>query len=156
MIEINITGFMVGTLIKSEVFMFKNFRDKRHKRKKELLQAYKKGYDKAETLKNEFIKSLKTKHNQVVKNKDNKLLELEKKVQRIEDSLNSLSDLICIANSVIKKLKNNSYAATMLTTDNHKKIESINDEIEMLEIRVNKSINKANEKILEFKRIVNE
>lgn len=136
--------------------MFKKFRDNRKKKKHELIQAYQKGYDKAESLKNEFIRCLKIKHTQICKSKDNKIIELEKKVQRIEDSLNNLSHLICIANSVIKKLKNNSYAASMLTTENHKKIESINDEIEMLELRVNKSKNKIDEKILEFKRTVNE
>lgn len=138
-----------------EVIMFKKFKDKRQKKKHEILQAYQKGYDKAEAIKNEVIRGLKIKHSQIIKGKDNKILELEKKVQQIENALNNLSHLICIANSVIKKLKNNSYAANMLSNENFKKIESINDEIEMLEVRVNKSKNKIDEKILEFKRSVN-
>ena len=132
--------------------MFKKRLEKKEKLKARLQKYYDAGYQKATQQKNEEIRKLKIKHAYIIKEKDDLLTEQQKKINSIEQSLNQHSELVCITNSIIKKIKNNSYAQTLLIQKDHQQIETINDEIELLEIKVNRDKLKLDTKILEFKR----
>lgn len=134
----------------------KKFFERKEKRKKQLLKFYQKGYEKAESLKNEEIRRLKIKHSSQLRQKDNIILNQQKKVDKIEESLNKFSEIVCQVNAVIKKIKNDSYANTMMNNNNHQRIETMNDEVERLELKVGRSKEKLDTKILEFKRAENE
>jgi hypothetical protein len=129
----------------------KNFLDEKQKLKRVKRKCYDIGYEEAVKHKNKEIKSIHEKYQHELKERDFEKAQMKKRVCGIEEDLNNFDEILCDADSMIKKVKRSSYIKTMMNQEEQGILEGLNHKSERTKFKFNKIRQKIDSKIVDFK-----
>ena len=131
----------------------KKYFDRKTKLKEKFKKLYLKGYEKSQAEMKERIKSIKIRHAHALRAKDQIIQDQKKEIKKIEKNLDHHNEIIARTKSVLARVHNDSYVQNIICNEDHGRVEKYLDEIEVNEIKFNKSQARTEKNVLKFEKV---